>query len=451
MRSERTAIFVTLEQLYPYDLNPRQVRNPNYDDIKSSIYQRGLDTPPTITRRPDQDWFIIANGGNTRLSILNELWRETQEERFWRIQCLFRPWSETDEQPTRGELNCLIGHLVENDLHGKLSFIERALSVKKARELYQQVEKNTLSQRKLMMLLKNDGYPITQSNISRMEQTLEYLLPCIPKVLYAGMGRPQIEKLLSLRMTAWQFWQRHCATVAEGKNQFDNLFSSVLSWFDSPETFAIEYIQDELLGRMSQTLGIDYNLMLLDIDLTAQKNRQLISPVTIMEVPSEQDGVLTKTDQRRSMSDVHISKKNEGEEDSRLYSKSQHTITHPPLLAYIKSRQAASERLARELAEYCALEKLIISDNDISGVGYQLNKADAEEIASLLPQSQACYVILAALVNKSSASEYNVIDLTLFIRRDHSNFFFSHQFLHKLFRLIRIIRRIKDLQQEVVL
>ncbi len=98
-----------------------------------------------------------------------------------------------------GELRCLIGHLAENDLHGKLSFIERALGINKARELYQQVEKCQLSQRELAEHLKNDGYPINQSHIGRMEQALEYLLPCIPEVLYAGMGRSQVEKLLSLR------------------------------------------------------------------------------------------------------------------------------------------------------------------------------------------------------------------------------------------------------------
>ncbi len=49
-----TSMIVTLEQLRPFDLNPRLIRNPNYDDIKASIRHRGLDTPPPITRRPDQ-------------------------------------------------------------------------------------------------------------------------------------------------------------------------------------------------------------------------------------------------------------------------------------------------------------------------------------------------------------------------------------------------------------
>ncbi|MDP0989710.1 chromosome partitioning protein ParB, partial [Klebsiella pneumoniae] len=79
-------------------------------------------------------YYIIANGGNTRLSILNELWQETHDERCWRIHCLYRPWGGTSKQLMHGELRCLIGHLAENDLHGKLSFIERALGISKARE-----------------------------------------------------------------------------------------------------------------------------------------------------------------------------------------------------------------------------------------------------------------------------------------------------------------------------
>ena len=271
-----TSMIVTLEQLHPYDLNPRLMRNPNYDDIKESIRRRGLDTPPPITRRPDQEWYIIANGGNTRLSILNELWRETHDERFWRIQCLYKPWAGTSDQPMLGELRCLIGHLAENDMHGKLSFIERALGINKARELYQQVEKCQLSQRELAEHLKNDGYPINQSHISRMEQALEYLLPCIPEVLYAGMGRSQVEKLLSLRAASLHLWQRH----ADGEaSAFDNLFSSALSLFnDQPEDFAIGRVQDELLGLMSQQLNVDYNLLLLDVDPLSKNVRPCSAP-----------------------------------------------------------------------------------------------------------------------------------------------------------------------------
>ena len=75
-----TPMLVTLEQLRPYEHNPRFLRNPLYDELKASIRERGLDQPPPITRRPGDASFIIRNGGNTRLAILGELWQETHSE-----------------------------------------------------------------------------------------------------------------------------------------------------------------------------------------------------------------------------------------------------------------------------------------------------------------------------------------------------------------------------------
>ncbi|CAI2479790.1 integrating conjugative element, PFGI_1 class, ParB family protein [Serratia ficaria] len=135
-----TPMVVTLDELRPYELDPRLTRNPLYDEIKISMRERGLDAPPPITRRPGADHFIIRNGGNTRLAILRELWTETRDERFFRIGCLFRPW------PERREIIALTGHLAENELHGSLSFIERALGVEKVRELYEQEDGKSLSQ-----------------------------------------------------------------------------------------------------------------------------------------------------------------------------------------------------------------------------------------------------------------------------------------------------------------
>lgn len=57
-----TPMSVTLDELRPYDLNPRVTRNPRYDEIKASIRERGLDAPPAITRRPGEPHYIIRNG-----------------------------------------------------------------------------------------------------------------------------------------------------------------------------------------------------------------------------------------------------------------------------------------------------------------------------------------------------------------------------------------------------
>lgn len=278
-----TPMVVTLEQLRPYDHDPRVTRNPAYEDIKASIRERGLDAPPAITRRPGEPHFIIRNGGNTRLAILRELWTETKEERFFRIPCLFRPW------PARGEVVMLTGHLAENELRGGLSFIERALGIEKAREFYEQESGQALSQSELARRLTADGYPVQQSHISRMQDAVRYLLPAIPTVLYGGLGRHQVERLAVLRRACERTWERrgvgHDLAV-----DFSSLFQDVLASFDAQgEGFSLQRVQDELVGQMADMLGVDYDTLLLEIDDSENRQRVLASePTAIVATPPSQ-------------------------------------------------------------------------------------------------------------------------------------------------------------------
>lgn len=267
-----TPMLVTLEQLRPYEHNPRFIRNPLYDDIKASIRERGLDQPPPISRRPGETYFIIRNGGNTRLAILGELWQETRDERFFRIHCLFRPWSN--------EITALLGHLAESDLHGQLTFIERALAVAKLKTMLE-AEGTVLSQRELARRLAAGGYPISQSHISRMLDTLEHLLPAIPQTLYAGLGKPQIELLIGLRSQAERTWNRYpTANVA-----FTEFWLDTLSYFDTdPESFDLQQIKDELLERMSRLLGQSYRMLALELSDT---QRVISTPGVVVTTPSE--------------------------------------------------------------------------------------------------------------------------------------------------------------------
>ena len=266
-----TPMLVTLEQLRPYEHNPRFIRNPLYDDIKASIRERGLDQPPPITRRPGETYFIIRNGGNTRLAILGELWQETRDERFFRIHCLFRPWSN--------EITALLGHLAESDLHGQLTFIERALAVAKLKTMLEP-DGAVLSQRELARRLAAGGYPISQSHISRMLDTLEHLLPAIPQTLYAGLGKPQVERLIALRSQAERTWNRY----PTGSIAFADFWLDTLGYFDAePESLDLEQIQDELLERMSRLLGQSYRMLALELSDT---QRVISTPGVDVTTPS---------------------------------------------------------------------------------------------------------------------------------------------------------------------
>ncbi|HDU2445167.1 TPA: ParB family protein, partial [Klebsiella pneumoniae] len=258
---------------------PRKKRNPAYEDIKASIRERGLDAAPAITRRPGEDHYIIRNGGNTRLAILRELWSETKDERFFRISCLFRPW------PSRGEVVMLTGHLAENELRGGLTFIERALGVEKAREFYEQESGAALSQSELARRLAADGFPVQQSHISRMNDAVRYLLPAIPTVLYGGLGRHQVERLSVMRKACMLAWERY----AKGRmlvQDFDDFFQEVLSQFDTQaDEFAPQRVQDELIGQMSELLGIDYDVLALDLTESESRHRALVSDPTPPSAP----------------------------------------------------------------------------------------------------------------------------------------------------------------------
>ncbi|RMP38285.1 hypothetical protein ALO95_200071 [Pseudomonas syringae pv. antirrhini] len=263
-----TPMILSLDKLRPYEHNPRMNKNPLYDELKESIRQRGLDQAPGVTRRPGEEFFIIRNGGNTRLQILNELWMETRDERFMQIHCLFRPWTP------RGELVALTGHLAENDMHGSLTFIERALGVDHARQMYEQELGKEISQRELSRMLKADGYPISNSHISRMQETIRYLLPAIPNQLHLGLGVDTISKVNAMRKAMAVVWEAHAQALSLTQG-FDDFFQDTLSIFDNDaEPFSVPRLQDELLGQMSAMLGVDYTILELDLaDVFEQRTR----------------------------------------------------------------------------------------------------------------------------------------------------------------------------------
>lgn len=266
-----TPMVVTLDQLRPYENNPRRARNPLYDELKESIRARGLDQAPPITRRPDEEHFIIRSGGNTRLQILNELWRETKDERFYKINCLFKPWES--------EINALAGHLSENELHGQLSFIDKALGVAKMKELYEE-DGETISLRGLAERLKQDGYPVSIALLSRMLDCVNSLLPALPNTLMQGLGRPAISNLIFLKNTLTKVWAKY------DSSDFFDFWVMVLSGLDTGvEDFSFEVVQDQMLSQMAVMLGQDYGT--LELDLAVEGGVQTpVEPAGIAPVPA---------------------------------------------------------------------------------------------------------------------------------------------------------------------
>jgi ParB family protein of integrating conjugative element (PFGI_1 class) len=141
-QDELGLILVGLDEIQPYEHNPRHAPNPEYDRIRDSIRAQGLDQPLVITQRPGAAHYIVQAGGNTRLLILKALYAETQDARFAQVPCLCKPW--------RRESDVLLAHLWENDLRGNLNFIDKARAVFETKALLaKELELDELSQRRL--------------------------------------------------------------------------------------------------------------------------------------------------------------------------------------------------------------------------------------------------------------------------------------------------------------
>ncbi len=291
---QKTPVFVseipmilTLDQLRPNPDNPRRRRNPRYEDIKSSIRSRGLASVPIVTKEPDSSVYIFSDGGNTRYQILSELWQETQDERFFRLHVLFKPWP--------GRLECLIGHLAENEVRGELTFLEKARGVCEARTLYEDVLGKKLSLRAFAQRMTADGLPVSISHISKMEETVSALLPYMPRLLEDGLGRHQIEALLSLRSTLKKItllFSEHPSEHPDAE-QLVGCFNDTCRYIDEQNYFVLEDFIDELIGQLLRECplsGFDYDRWLFE--LKVNKGKLLSQPETSSEInsSSEMDG-----------------------------------------------------------------------------------------------------------------------------------------------------------------
>lgn len=146
-------MLLPLDQIDPYDRNPRTSANPQYAEIKASIRDRGLQGNLTVTKRPGSARYILYMGGNTRLQILQELFGETGENRFRQVNCVYHAW--------KGEADILASHLIENEARGDTLFIEKARGLMALTEQIERDEGRSLTSREVQELTRGMGMVVS--------------------------------------------------------------------------------------------------------------------------------------------------------------------------------------------------------------------------------------------------------------------------------------------------
>ena len=218
-------ICLDVDRISLYDRNPRTVRNPEYDRIKQSIVAHGLEQPLIVTRRPTEDTYIVKAGGNTRLQILKELYKSTDDPCFAMANCIEVGWQD--------ESAVLLSHLRENHLRGNLTFGDQAAAVCAYGEMLAEEEgESRVSLARLEAALRDNGLPISHGSLSRMRFAAEFLMPVMPVALSDGLGHRQVGKISKLRHSARRLWVR---TGTGSKEEFDAVFAELCRRNDGPD------------------------------------------------------------------------------------------------------------------------------------------------------------------------------------------------------------------------
>ena len=150
-------IDLSIDEIRPYENNPRRAANAKFDDIKESIRTGGLRSPLTVTRRPGESHFIVEAGGNTRLLALRQLWAETRDPRFCKLVVLFRPW--------RSESHVLTAHLIENEQRGEMTFWDKASGIVALKSRLEAEQGRTLTLRPLEDALHALGLSVNTATL----------------------------------------------------------------------------------------------------------------------------------------------------------------------------------------------------------------------------------------------------------------------------------------------
>ena len=211
---------IAIDQIDEYESNPRFYENPEFEAIKESIRERGVIQRIVVTKRPGSDRFVLAQGGNTRLRCLHELHTETGDQKFATTLCEYRVWTT--------ESDVLIGHVIENELRGNLTWHERSHMICNLQSLLEEHEGAKLSARKFESAAGEKGVRVNYQNLYLYRYTIDRLDGVLKTQLRIGLGRRQIHTTCKIDQALRSIW----VSAGEPEEEFDKIFLAELKRLD---------------------------------------------------------------------------------------------------------------------------------------------------------------------------------------------------------------------------
>ncbi len=241
-----TPLVLTLDQLVEYDRNPRNAPNSEYETLKASYVKTGAaNTLLVVTKRPGEEFYFPAAGGNTRLRVLRELWDEFHDERYYRVHCKFIPYEN--------ETKIQIAHLNENDNRGDIIFIDRAKVLIRIYEQLKEENGDNLSKRAFIQQIQDQGNSkLSRPQFDRFEYAVE-LYEYLPQALDAGLHIRAILRLKETHDKLNEFTDLASGGVPEISSEFDRFWNLILEDLDSPDGIDLDVVTQRIFESLAPT------------------------------------------------------------------------------------------------------------------------------------------------------------------------------------------------------
>ncbi|MEM5435885.1 ParB family protein [Paraburkholderia diazotrophica] len=162
-----SVIRLRITDVMVYERNPRRASHERIAELKESIRANGIEQIVTVTRRPGETRYVVAKGGNSRVTAATALYDETGDERFLHYDFVYVPYP--------GEARLLAAHLRENDQRADLCFWDKANGYLALKADLETERGATLSLREFSRLLEQDGAAVSHVLLSLFQFAIERL------------------------------------------------------------------------------------------------------------------------------------------------------------------------------------------------------------------------------------------------------------------------------------
>lgn len=262
-----------------YEGNPRNEENPQFNEIKESIRERGLDAILTVLKRPGSDTYILAKGGKTRLKALQELALEEPKK-----------FEEQDFKITRyvSEADLLASHLVENLQRSDMTFWDTARGIVKMRETIIQEQGRSVSKSEFQSELKKMGIVVDANLPNDCTFACENLSGL--GVFSQSVARDHIRKYLRPQYSKLSdLWQKHPGHTS---SVFDVHYKDWTSMYEAQfDAYDVTQLEEFLVSECANALNyelIQLQNLLSVANKTEHKNKsidQLLALIQVQELP----------------------------------------------------------------------------------------------------------------------------------------------------------------------